>query len=150
MAEGLDIDSIAAMATAFPDVTEGTRWGHRTWLVGGKAFVWERPMTNAALKRFDDVAPQAGGAPSIPSEPIIAIRAEDMHDKEAILASEPAGAFDIQHFANYPAYLIELALTTEAALREALTDGWLAMAPQGLAERFLGGLDVPRASRSSQ
>ena len=144
MADVLDIDSIAAMATAFPDVTEGTRWGHRTWLVGGKAFVWERPMTNADLKRFDDVPPQAGGAPSIPSEPIIAIRAEDMHD------NEPAGAFDIQHFANYPAYLIELALTTEAALREALTDGWLAMAPQGLAERFLGGLDVPRASRSSQ
>ena len=130
------------MAMGFPDVTEGTRWGHRTWSVAGKAFVWERPLTNADIKRFGDAR--------IPSEPIVAVRAEDMQDKEAVLAHEPAGAFDIQHFANYPAYLIELALTTEAALREALTDGWLAMAPQGLAERFLGGLDVPRASRSSQ
>lgn len=133
MAESLDIDAIATMATAFPDVTEGTRWGNRTWLVGGKAFVWERPMTNADVKRF--------GEARIPSEPIIAIRAEDMHDKEAILAGEPAGAFDIQHFENYPAYLIELALTTESALQEALTDGWLAMAPPSLAERFLSDLN---------
>lgn len=131
MAEALDMDRIAAMAMAFPNVSEGTRWGHRTWLVGGKAFVWERPLTNADLKRFGDAR--------IPTEPIVAIRAEDMHDKEAILAGEPAGAFDIQHFENYPAYLIELALTTEAALGELLTDGWLALAPQGLAERFLSG-----------
>ena len=123
------MDRIAAMAMAFPNVSEGTRWGHRTWLVGGMAFVWERPLTNADIKRLGDS--------HIPSEPIVAIRAEDMHDKEAILASGPAGAFDIQHFENYPAYLIELALTTDAALREAITDGWLAVAPQLLAERFV-------------
>ncbi len=125
----LDIDAIAGLAMSFPDVTEGTRWGHRTWSVAGKAFVWERPMTNADLKRFGDAR--------IPSEPIIAIRAEDMQEKEAILAGGPAGAFDIQHFENYPAYLIELALTTDAVLSEAITDGWLAVAPEKLAREFL-------------
>jgi hypothetical protein len=129
MTEGLDIDAIAAMAMDFPDVTEGTRWGNRTWSVAGKAFVWERPMTKADIKRFGDAR--------IPSEPIVAIRVEDMHDKEAILASEPAGAFDIQHFENYPAYLIELSQTTVEAAREAITDGWLAVAPTTLARSFL-------------
>ena len=129
MADALDMDRIAAMAMAFPNVSEGTRWGHRTWLVGGKAFVWERPLTNADLKRF--------GNARIPTEPIVAIRAEDMHDKEAILASEPAGAFDIQHFENYPAYLVELPLTTAEAARDAITDGWLAVAPTTLAQDFL-------------
>lgn len=131
MAEALDMNAIAALAMAYPDVTEGTRWGNRTWSVAGKAFVWERPMTNADLKRFGDAR--------IPSEPIVAIRTEDMHDKEAILASAPAGAFDIQHFESYPAYLIELRLTTPEAAREAITDGWLAVAPTTLARDFLGG-----------
>lgn len=124
-----DIDSIAAFASSFPDVTEGTRWGNRTWSVAGKAFVWERPLTKADVKRLE-------GAP-VPDEPIIAIRTEDLQDKMAILDGEPAGAFDIQHFANYPAYLIELGLATDDQVREAITDGWLAVAPPALAREFL-------------
>lgn len=130
MADALDIDAIAAMAMKFPDVTEGTRWGHRTWSVGGKAFVWERSLTKADITRFGDAR--------VPDEPIIAIRTEDLQDKEAILAGEPAGAFDMQHFENYPAYLIELPLSNEAAVRDAITDGWLAVAPSKLAREFLG------------
>lgn len=127
----LDIDRIAEMALAFPEVTEGTRWGNRTWLVAGKAFAWERPLTKADIRRFGDER--------IPDEPIVAIRTEDMQDKSAVLAADPPGAFDIQHFRDYPAYLIELAHTTEPGVREALTDGWLAVAPSGLAREFLGG-----------
>jgi hypothetical protein len=125
-----DIEAVAAFALTFPDVTEGTRWGNRTWSVAGKAFAWERPLTKADVKRFGDGR--------VPDEPIIAIRAEDIQDKMAILAGKPAGAFDIHHFATYPAYLIELALAPEEQVREAITDGWLAVAPPDLAREFLG------------
>ena len=126
----MDIEWVARLATSFPDVTEGTHWGNRTWQVAGKSFVWERPFSKADLKRF--------GQARIPDEPIIAIRTEDMQDKEAVLASAPAGAFDIEHFANYPAYLVELPLATEDQVRELVTDGWLAVAPESLAREFLG------------
>jgi hypothetical protein len=124
-----DIEAVAAFAQTFPGVTEGTRWGNRTWSVAGKAFVWERPLNKADVKRLGDAR--------VPDEPIIAVRAEDLQDKLAILAADPPGAFDIQHFADYPAYLIELALASEAQMREAITDGWLAVAPPKLAREFL-------------
>lgn len=125
----LTIDQVAELALSFPEVTEGMRWGNRTWSVAGKAFAWERPLTKADVKRLGDAR--------VPDEPIVAIRTEDLQDKEAILGGEPAGAFDIQHFANYPAYLLELKETTAEAVREAITDGWLAVAPPKLAREFL-------------
>ena len=54
-----------------------------------------------------------------------------------MLASEPPGAFDIEHFKDYPAYLVELQLATEQSVRELITDGWLAVAPERLARDFL-------------
>jgi hypothetical protein len=126
----VDIEWIARLATSFPGVTEGISWGNRMWSVAGKPFVWERPLTKADIKRFGDAR--------IPADPIIAVRAEDMHDKAAILAGEPAGAFDMQHFENYPAYLIELSRATEDQVRQLVTDGWLAVAPTTLAHEFLG------------
>jgi len=125
----LDIEAVAAHAQSLPDVTEGTHWGNRTWKVAGKAFLWERPFSKADLKRFGD--------DRIPDEPIIAIRTEDLQDKLALLDDGPTGAFDIPHFANYPAYLIELARAEDAQIREAITDGWLAVAPPKLAQEFL-------------
>lgn len=125
----MDIDWVARLATSFPGVTEGTHWGNRTWQVAGKSFVWERAFSKADIKRF--------GEARIPDEPVIAIRTEDLHDKAAILASEPAGAFDIEHFANHPAYLVELRLAVEEQVRELVTDGWLAVAPESLARDFL-------------
>jgi hypothetical protein len=125
----VDIEWIARLAASFPGVTEGTLWGNRTWQVAGKSFVWERGLTKADIRRL--------GTARIPDEPIIAIRTEDMHDKAAILASDPAGAFDIEHFKDYPAYLVELPRATEEQVRELVTDGWLAAAPDNLARGFL-------------
>ena len=36
------LDDVARMAAELPEVTEGERYGNRTWLVGGKAFAWDR------------------------------------------------------------------------------------------------------------
>ena len=46
------LDEVAHLAEALPDVTVSERHGHRTWLVGHKAFAWERPFSKADIKRF--------------------------------------------------------------------------------------------------
>jgi hypothetical protein len=123
------IEDAAAIALGLPEVTEGARWGNRTWYIGKNGFAWERPFSKADLKRFGDETPPAG--------PILAVRVEDLGEKEAVLAAGHAGFFTIAHFDGYAAVLIELDRVQEAALREAITDAWLACAPAKTARAFL-------------
>jgi hypothetical protein len=124
------IDDVALIASELPEVTEGTSRGNRSWSVGGKAFAWERPFSKADLRRF--------GAETPPDGPILAVRVEDLSEKEAVLAAHPAAFFTIPHFDGYSAVLIQLRTVSGTELREALTDGWLACAPPKLADRYLG------------
>jgi hypothetical protein len=125
------LEDVTGVISALPEVTEGERHGRRTWSVGGKAFAWERPFSKADIRRF--------GAEIPPEEPILAVRVDDLGEKEAVLAAGNAGFFTIPHFDGYAAVLIELRRATPDSVRDALTDGYLACAPAPLAQRFLDG-----------
>jgi hypothetical protein len=120
-------DDVARLALALPGTTEGTSYRHRAWSVERKTFAWERPFTQADLKRFGDEP--------VPEGPILGVRVEDLGEKEAILAQGRPGFFTITHFDGFAGLLIQLDVVGGDELREALVDAWLATAPPRLAER---------------
>ncbi len=123
------IEDVEAMIAVLPEVTVGSRYGNRTWLVGNKGFAWERPFSKADIRRFGDETPPTG--------PILAISVEDLGDKEAVLAARHRGVFTIEHFNGFPAVLVQLDKVAPGVLREAITDAWLVHAPPAVAEEFL-------------
>ena len=125
----VSLDDVARMVSELPDVVEGESYGNRTWSVGGKGFAWERPFSKADIRRFGDETPPEG--------PILAVKVEDLGEKEAVLAAQPDAFFTIPHFDGYAAVLVQLRKVSRKALRDALVDGWLACAPPKLAEDYL-------------
>lgn len=121
-------DDVAELVAALPETAEEERRGNRNWTVRGKCFAWERPFSKADIRRFGDAMP--------PDGPILAIRVEDLGEKEAVLAANPDSFFTIPHFDGYAAVLVKLSAVSTTALREALLDGWLALAPPALARQL--------------
>jgi hypothetical protein len=125
----MTLDEVARHAVALANVTEGERYANRTWFVGGKAFVWERPFSKADIKRF--------GAEPVPGGSIIAVAVADINEKEAILAENTKGVFTISHFDGYAAVLVQLDVVSKRVARELITDAWLALAPRKVADEYL-------------
>ncbi|MFM8825544.1 MAG: ATP-binding cassette domain-containing protein, partial [Actinomycetota bacterium] len=80
-----------------PGATEGSRYGRRTWFVGGTQFAWVRPLTKADVRRLN-------GAP-VPAGPIIGLVVADLAAKENLLGAGHRGVFTVSHFDGYPAVL---------------------------------------------
>lgn len=123
------LSDVARLASALEEVTEGVRFGRRTWFVADKAFAWERPFSKADLKRFGDEIPPQG--------PLLGLSTEDLDDKAALLAEHPDFFFTIPHFDGYAAILVQLRLIPMKNLKEALLDAWLASAPSRLSNKYL-------------
>jgi hypothetical protein len=127
----VSLDDAARMAMELPQVVEGDHNGNRSWSVAGKTFAWERSFSKADIKRFGD--------DPVPEGPIVAVRVDDLGEKEAVLAAGHRGFFTIPHFNGYAAILIQLKSANKGPVRDALVDGWLACAPGDLASSFLAG-----------
>jgi hypothetical protein len=121
----MTIDDVAQIALALPGVTEGQRFGHRTWLVAGKSFAWVRPLSKADVGRL--------GEHPVPKGPLLAVRVADLDEKEVLMMDPPAGFFDIQHFSGYPAVLVELDTVNARLLQAAVVEAWYSCAPADLA-----------------
>lgn len=124
-------DDAVRMATTLPEVTEGARYGKRTWFVSGRGFAWERPFSKADIKRFGDTPPPTG--------PILALVTADLEDKDALLAMGTKGFFSIAHFDGVAAVLVQLEVVAKKPLREAIEDAWLACASDDLRREFQTG-----------
>ena len=127
----VSLDDVSQMAKALPDVEEGERRGTLAWSVGGKVFAWERNFSKADIKRYGDQP--------VPQGPVVAVRVEDLGEKEAVLAAGHRGFFTISHFDGYPAVLIQLKTVAKRPLRDALEDAWLACASEAQIRAFLAG-----------
>src|SRR5882757_1954778 len=116
----VNFEEVATLAMAMPEVTEGVRFRHRTWMVDGKGFAWQRPFSKADLKRFGDETPPAGE--------ILAVRVENLDAKDALLAMAPPGFFTIPHFNGYAAVLVALRQARTKDVRAAILDAFRSVA----------------------
>ena len=108
------IDALAAAQMSCKTVP-GER---REWCVKGKAVAWERPLSKRDLAALGSAAPTGE---------VLAVHVEDLGVREAWLQAHPRVCFVSNHFANYPAVLIDLDLAEEALVRELFeeTAAWL-------------------------
>lgn len=123
-------DDVARLALALPATEEGTSRGWRVWKVAGRQFVWERPFTQADLRRFAE--------DPVPAGPILAAAVEDLGDKDAVLSAHPDSHFTIQHLDGYAAVLVRLEAVTDGVLAETVEDAWAARAPRRLVAEHRG------------
>lgn len=123
----MKLDDVERFATSLPGVTIAAKWGHRTWMVDGKGFAWERQFSKADLKRFGDETPPQGE--------IIAVRVENLDAKEALLEIALPGFFTIPHFNGYAAVLIELRRARVKDVRAAIRGAFHAVAAEAATSR---------------
>lgn len=126
MADWDDVDRVAA---ALPGTERGTTWGNPCWKVRDKPFVWQRPLGKKDRADLGDDAPDGA---------LIAVRVDDLGEKEAILAT-PGPWFTIPHFTTFPALLVRLDDATPAQVGELVLDAWRAMAPASLVAEYDAG-----------
>jgi len=130
------VADIDAICRSLPEVELGTSWGDLpTYLVNQKPK--PRGFVLYRAPRHDAVDPATGKM----YDDLLVIRTSTPEDKAALVESE-GPFFTIDHFRNYNAVLVQQSRLGEIEvdeLREVISDAWLAVAPRGLAKRFLAG-----------
>ena len=125
------LDAVRRLALALPGTGEKVSWGSVMWTVGGKGFVWERPLRQRDVRDLEELGVE------VPDGEILGVRVAGEHEKAALVASEPEKFFTIPHFDGYPAVLVRLDAVDGEELAELVTEAWLDRAPKRLAADYL-------------
>lgn len=125
-------EDVRRLALALPNAAERTTHGKLAWEVGGKLFVWERPLRTSDLLALGADAPEGA---------ILGARVADLDAKDALIADDPAVFFTTPHFDGYAAVLVRLDEIAVDELRELVTDAWFVRAPKRLAAEYRHRLD---------
>jgi hypothetical protein len=112
------LNDVRLLATRLESVEETTS-KTVSWTVGGKTFVWERPLGKTDLRALGAAAPQGA---------IIAARVANLTDKDIWL--ERAGCFTTPHFEGYPAVLVCLGEVADGDLETLVRQAWTATVQQ--------------------
>ena len=113
-------DDVASIAGGLADVEEGTSYGNRAWKVGGKLFVWERPLRKKEVDALRGFEPEG----EAPAGEILGARVPDEGAKQALVESEPEIYFTTPHFDGHASVLIRLDRIPRADLEEVIVEAW--------------------------
>ncbi len=107
------------------------------------------PGTEEADDRFGFSAPGKGGKrqgllwawnervepkkPRVPNPNVIAVRVANQHEKEMLIAADPAKFFTEPHYNGFPAVLVRLEAIGTEELAELITDAWRTIVPPRVA-----------------
>ncbi len=116
-------EDVRRIAMSLPGAEERVSRERLQWRVGGKLFVWERPLRAREVEELGADAPTG---------PVLGARVEHLVAKEALLADDPAAFFTTSHFDGHPAVLVRLDAISAADLEEVVTEAWFARAPPKL------------------
>lgn len=116
MVEWSFVDSLAALEQGckISDVDPANVKSTREWCLNGKAIAWERSLSKRDMLALGDDAPKGR---------VLAVHMPDMITRDAWIQTVPQICFVSQHFANYPAVLVDMELADEQLVRELFADG---------------------------
>jgi hypothetical protein len=120
-------EDVRRIAMSLPGSEERVSRERLQWRVGGRLFVWERPL------RVKEVEELGSGAPD---GPVLGARVEHLIAKEAMLADQPDVFFTTSHFSGHASVLVLLDRISAADLEEVVTEAWFARAPPKLASEM--------------
>lgn len=100
-------DDVRRIALGLPEVIEKPSYNTPGFRVKDKLFLRIRAESEGGLVVF----------------------VEDLGEKEALLASDPAKFFTTPHYDGYPSVLVHLDAVDVDELTELITDSWLVKAP---------------------
>jgi hypothetical protein len=121
-----DQSDVRRIALALPQTSEAD--GSFSFSVTNKGkqkkFVW------AWNERVDPKKPR------VPRDDVVAVRVSDLHEKDALLASDASKFFTEAHYDGFRAVLVRLAEIEEGQLEELIVDAWRCQAPRELGDAF--------------
>ena len=127
------LEDVRAIALSLPDtheVIDGHRGG-AAWRTRAGLIVWERGPGRTDLAQLAELGR------SWPNGPVVGVRTDGLHGRQALLETFPDSFFTIPHFEGYPAVLVRLDEIDSDLLREVVTDAWLLRAPKRVAQEWL-------------